>query len=152
MPSSCARGRTAHRRRARQRARLDRKPVTGQCPGFGRPREMKLLSHLSPEGNELPEPADAPRVALGFAAWHETLAGEGDPGTTPPWSATPVGRRLLRVIFGNSPFLSGLAVREHAFLTRIVEEGADPLFAEIAATVEIAEDFGEDTTALMRRL
>ena len=113
---------------------------------------MKLLSHLSPEDNELPEPADARRVALGFAAWHETLAGEGEPGTAPAWCATPVGRRLLGAIFGNSPFLSGVAVREHAFLTRIVEEGADPLFAEITAAVEIAEDFGEDTAALMRRL
>ena len=115
---------------------------------------MKLLSHLSPEGKGLPGPADARRVALGFEAWRETFAAEGEPnsGTAPRWSATPAGERLLASIFGNSPFLSGVAVREHGFLTRVVEEGADLVFAETTAAVEIAEDFGEDPTALMRRL
>ncbi len=115
---------------------------------------MKLLSHLSPEGGELPGPADARGVALGFEAWHEALiaVGEPRPSLVPHWSSTPAGRRLLSSIFGNSPFLSGVAVREQAFLSRLVEEDADPLFAEIVAAVEISEDFGEDTTALMRRL
>ena len=35
---------------------------------------MKLLSHLSPDGDGLPEPADARRLALGFEAWNEALA------------------------------------------------------------------------------
>jgi len=113
---------------------------------------MKLLSHLSPEGKGLPGPADARRVALGFEAWYEALVAEPNSGPAPRWSATPAGERLLASIFGNSPFLSGVAVREHAFLTRVVEEGADPVFAETATAVEIPEDFGEDTTALMRRL
>jgi len=111
---------------------------------------MKLLSHLSPEGNGLPEPADARRFALGLEAWHEALGLES--GAAPSWSATRAGKRLLASIFGNSPFLSGVAVREHAFLTRVVEEGADSLFAEIVADVEISDDRGEDTAALMRRL
>ena len=88
---------------------------------------MKLLSHLSPEGKGLPEPADARRVALGFEDWRAALIAEGKPNAdaAPPWSATPAGKRLLLSIFGNSPFLSGVAVREHAFLTRVVEEGTD---------------------------
>ena len=115
---------------------------------------MKLLSHLSPEGDGIPGPADSRRAVLGFEAWHEALVAEGEfnSGAALPWSATPVGKRLLASIFGNSPFLSGVAIREQGFLTRIVEEGADPVFAEIAAAVEISEDLGEDTTALMRRL
>ena len=115
---------------------------------------MTLLSHLSPEGDGPPEPADARRLALGLEAWHEALvaAGEANCGAAQGWSATPLGKRLLASIFGNSPFLGGVAVREHAFLTRVVEEGADSLFAEIAAAVEISEDHGEDTAALMRRL
>ena len=116
---------------------------------------MKLLSHLSPGGEGLPEPADARRLTLGLEAWREALAvTRGDPAVDAArrWSATPRGKRLLASIFGNSPFLSGVAVKEWAFLTRLVEEGADPLFAEIAAAIELPTDLGEDTAALMRRL
>ena len=116
---------------------------------------MKLLSSLSPDGCGLPEPADMRRLALGFEAWDEALAqAEGNPvsGLALSWSATPSGKRLLASIFGNSPFLSGLAVKEWAFLTRLVEEGPDPLFAEIAADIKKTEDIGEDTAAVMRRL
>ena len=116
---------------------------------------MKLLSHLSRNGEGLPGPADERRLVLGFAAWHEALAlalGEptGDPARR--WSATGRGKRLLASIFGNSPFLSEVAAKEWGFLTRLVEEGADPLFAEIIAAIELPADRREDTTALMRRL
>ena len=37
-------------------------------------------------------------------------------------------------------------------MTRLLEEGVDPVFSEIAASVESDEDVGEDTPALMRRL
>jgi len=75
---------------------------------------MNLLSHLSPDGGGLPEPADARRLALGFEAWHEALAlGQGEPLSDKArcWTATPPGQRLLASIFGNSPFLSGVAVK-----------------------------------------
>jgi len=116
---------------------------------------MKLLSHLSPDGEGLPEPADDRRLALGLVAWHEALAlAQDDPivAAAHRWSATSRGKRLLASIFGNSPFLSGVAVKEWAFLTRLVEEGADPLFAKIVAAIELSADLGEDTVALMRRL
>src|SRR5438105_6803058 len=116
---------------------------------------MILLSHLSPDGDALPKPADARRLALGFEAWNEALALASDEpeGThARQWSDLPSGKRLLASIFGNSPFLSGIAVKEWDFLTRLVEQGPDPLFAEIAANVEKTEDLGEDTAAVMRRL
>jgi glutamate-ammonia-ligase adenylyltransferase len=116
---------------------------------------MKLLSHLSPDGEGLPKPADERRLALGFGAWHEALAlTQGDPAIDAArgWSTTSRGQLLLASIFGNSPFLSGVAVKEWALLTRLVEEGADAVFAEIAAAVESPADLGEDTAALMRRL
>jgi glutamate-ammonia-ligase adenylyltransferase len=116
---------------------------------------MKLLSHLSADGAELPEPADQRRLALGLDAWDQALAvAQDDPmaEVAHRWSATPTGKRLLGSIFGNSPFLSGVAVKDWAFLIRLVEEGADPVFAEIAATVELPANLGEDTAALMRRL
>jgi glutamate-ammonia-ligase adenylyltransferase len=116
---------------------------------------MKLLSHLSLDGEGLPEPADERRLALGFGAWQEALAlTQGDPAVDAAlrWSTTPRGKRLLASIFGNSPFLGGIAVKEWAFLTRLVEEGADSLFAEIAGAIERPADLGEDIAALMRRL
>ena len=116
---------------------------------------MKLLSHLSTHGDAPPEPADSKRLALGFEAWHEALVLAQDDSAVKAakqWSGTAGGQRLLAAIFGNSPFLSGVAVKEWAFLTCLVEQGADPVFAEIAAAVENPEDPGEDTAGLMRRL
>ncbi len=116
---------------------------------------MTLLSHLSPDGDGLPQAADARRLALGFEAWTEALAGAAeDPraDSARRWSTAPPGRRLLEAIFGNSPFLTDAAVKEWAFLTRLVETGADPVFDRLAASVEEPRDLGEDTAALMRRL
>src|ERR1700740_3463315 len=107
---------------------------------------MKLLSHLSPDGAGLPEPGNERRLALGFGDWHEALAvTQDDPAVDAArrWSATPRGKRLLASIFGNSPFLSGVAVKEWAFLKRLVEQGPDALFDDIAAGIEKTEDLGE---------
>ena len=122
-------------------------------PGWASP--MKLLSHLSPDAGGLPEPADERRLAVGFEAWSEALAcARSDPlsGLARRWNATPPGRRLLAAIFGNSPYLSSVAIKEWPFLTRLVEQGPDLLFCEIAAGVENTEDLGEETGTLMRRL
>ena len=116
---------------------------------------MKLLSHLSPNGDRLSEPADLRKLALGLGAWDEAIASAEDVHAAylaRSWSAAGPGKRLLASIFGNSPFLTGIAVQDWAFLNRLVEEGADPLLVEIAANVEATQDLGEDTAALMRRL
>ena len=116
---------------------------------------MTFLSKLSVDGDGLPLPADARRLTLGFEAWDEALAAAADDpaaSAARDWSRSPPGRRLLASIFGNSPFLSGLAVREWRLLNRLVEEGPDPLFADIAAAAEDKVDRGEDTAALMRLL
>jgi glutamate-ammonia-ligase adenylyltransferase len=116
---------------------------------------MKLFTRLSPDSNELPKPADRRRLSLGFDAWEEMLAGTDTWSEAKPainWSRSPPGKKLLASIFGNSPFLGGLAVQEWQFLTRVVEEGPDPLFDEIAAAIEDPADRKEDIAALMRRL
>jgi glutamate-ammonia-ligase adenylyltransferase len=116
---------------------------------------MKLLSHLSPDGDLLPKPGDQHKLALGLAAWNEALAqAQANPAAAVAlgWSAAACGKRLLAAIFGNSPFLTGVAVKEWVFLTRLVEHGPDSLFGEIAADIERTEDLGEDAAALMRRL
>ncbi len=102
-----------------------------------------------------PQAADTRRLAIGFEAWRDALgAAGGDPAAqrAAEWGATPSGRSLLAAIFGNSPYLSGLAVKEWAFLTRLVEAGAEPLLAESLAAVDAAGDPDEDIAALMRRL
>jgi glutamate-ammonia-ligase adenylyltransferase len=113
---------------------------------------VKLLSPLSPRNGALPAPADARLQALGQDAWDAALAAVG-PGADAAraWSATPRGQTLLAAIFGNSPFLTGVAVREWQFLTRLVEDGADAVFETLVAEMKRPID-GEDQAALMRRL
>ncbi len=116
---------------------------------------MKLLSHLSPNGDGLPRPADTRLLTLGLSGWDAALAEAQDKrraALAREWSATAHGRGLLAAIFGNSPFLSGLAITEWGFLTRIVEEGADALFEEIVTATETHADSGENRAVLMGRL
>jgi len=114
---------------------------------------MTLLSHLSCNGSGLPLPADARRLALSFAGWDEALARAGeDAAAARDWSATPAGKRLLAAMFGNSPFLAAIAIKEWAFLTDLVRDGPDPLLSRLIAAAEQAENGGEDAAALMRRL
>ena len=118
---------------------------------------MKLLSHLSPEsardGGALPLPADLRLHALGQSAWNEALAEAGDDAAAAAraWSATPAGQALLAAIFGNSPFLTGVAVREWAFLTSLVEDGADATFDAVLTDTKRPID-DDDQAALMSRL
>jgi glutamate-ammonia-ligase adenylyltransferase len=117
---------------------------------------MKLLSHFSPDGPEsdraLPRPADARLLALGQDAWNEALTQAGNAAAAArSWSATHAGQALLAAIFGNSPFLSGVAIREWAFLTQLVKDGADATFDALIADAKRRFD-GEDVAALMRRL
>jgi [glutamine synthetase] adenylyltransferase / [glutamine synthetase]-adenylyl-L-tyrosine phosphorylase len=114
---------------------------------------LHLLS--LPDRSGFARPADPRRLELGFENWADALAeAVGDPAAqhARAWSETSHGLRLLAGIFGNSPFLSGLAVREWRLFDRLVMAGADPLFAEIVAEVDDRGDRGEDTAALMRRL
>jgi glutamate-ammonia-ligase adenylyltransferase len=113
---------------------------------------MSLLSDLSNNDAPLPLPADPRLLELGFAKWRAALDGEGESEAPRDWSTTAEGRRLLAAIFGNSPFLTDLAITERDFLTRLIAEGPDRLFEEIAAGIERRKDDGADTPALMRRL
>jgi glutamate-ammonia-ligase adenylyltransferase len=117
---------------------------------------VKLLSPLSPKSagpaGALPLPGDPHLLALGQGDWNETLAEAGDEAAAArAWSVTPAGQALLAAIFGNSPFLAGVAAREWAFLTALVENGADTTFDTIIADTKRPID-GEDQQALMRRL
>jgi glutamate-ammonia-ligase adenylyltransferase len=117
---------------------------------------VKLLSHFSPnrhrDGAKPSLPGDARLLALGEAAWRSALTEAGDvAGATHGWSQTKGGRALLAALFGNSPFLTGVAVREWAFLTRLVEDGADAAFAAVIGETT-NPPAGENQAELMRRL
>src|SRR6266567_2883230 len=127
----------------------------GECRHPRRHHAMKLLSHLSPNGDGLPRPADARLLSLGLVAWEAALAEAEDTreaALAREWSATPGGKALLAAIIGNSPFLSGVTIAEWGFLTRAVVEGADPLFGEILTATETQAARGENRAMLMRRL
>jgi glutamate-ammonia-ligase adenylyltransferase len=116
---------------------------------------VELLSPLSPDGDGLPRPADPRLLSLGATAWEAALAEATDhkrAADARAWSASPRGRSLLAAIFGNSPFLGRAAVAEWDFLTRLVEEGPDRLFDDIATATETHADSGENRAMLMRRL
>jgi glutamate-ammonia-ligase adenylyltransferase len=115
---------------------------------------VTLLSPLSPGPNGLPRPADARLLALGQQAWDDILTTAADREAAViarAWSATPAGQTLLAAIFGNSPFLTDVAVREWACLTRLIEDGADTTFDALVTEAKRPID-GEDQAALMRRL
>jgi glutamate-ammonia-ligase adenylyltransferase len=116
---------------------------------------MTLLSHLSRDGDDLPQAADPRRLALGHEAWSEALARAGDDPRAEAarrWSKTLPGRRLFDAVFGNSPFLTECAVKEWAFLIGLVETGPDAAFADLIAGLEEPRDPGGDRAALMRHL
>ena len=117
---------------------------------------VTLLSHLSPDGDGLPQAADARRLALGFEAWTRAVAGAAeDPRADAArrWSAAPPGRRLLGAIFGNSPFLSGGRGQGMGIPDPPCRGRCRPaLRRDCRMQSRLRADLGEDTAALMRRL
>jgi glutamate-ammonia-ligase adenylyltransferase len=116
---------------------------------------MGPLLDLSQADAAPPRPADPRLCALSFAAWEAALAAAEDQpraALARAWSASPPGHRLLAAIFGNSPFLSRLAAAEWRLLPRLVEDGPDRLFGDIATATEQPADPAETQPDLMRRL
>ncbi|HEX3673142.1 MAG TPA: bifunctional [glutamine synthetase] adenylyltransferase/[glutamine synthetase]-adenylyl-L-tyrosine phosphorylase, partial [Rhizomicrobium sp.] len=91
---------------------------------------------------DLPKPFDPPRAARTLAA----LA-EGADGYVSPKGARP----LLDAMFGNSPFLARLALRERSFLRALIEDGPKPAFDNSEALARSAAD-APDIAEAMKRL
>jgi glutamate-ammonia-ligase adenylyltransferase len=85
----------------------------------------------------LPQPFDRARSQRTF----DQLA---EAGYRPEGDA----RALLDAAFGNSPYLSRLAVREHAILPRLFADGPAPLLAEAIAAALAAADAPRDADAM----
>src|SRR5579872_842906 len=138
-----------------RRRGLDPPARAGECRVPRRVHAVTLLSPLSPDADRPPLPADPHLLALGRAAWTAALdeaAGDPRADAARRWSATPDGRQLQAAIFGNSPFLTSLAVSEWNFLTALIEQDVDSLFEATASAIETHADSGENRATLMRRL
>jgi glutamate-ammonia-ligase adenylyltransferase len=88
---------------------------------------------------KLPKPFDLARAARTL----EALA-EGEGGYSPP----PHARALLESTFGNSPYLSRLALRERAFLQDLVVRGPDAVLPEIEAAARRADAARDQASAM----
>ena len=116
---------------------------------------MAELLDLSRTHAALPLSADPWLRELGFATWESALAQAADRAEAErarAWGASAPGQQLLAAVFGNSPFLSKLAIEEWPLLLRLVEKGPDAAFGKIVGRVETDPEQSEEPTALMRRL
>jgi [glutamine synthetase] adenylyltransferase / [glutamine synthetase]-adenylyl-L-tyrosine phosphorylase len=88
----------------------------------------------------LPPPFDAARAARTF----DGLADEGFTPGNAHW-------RLLQGVFGNSPYLARLALREPEFLRVLLDRGPHAMLTEIGSRIEAADAI-ESHAALMSAL
>ncbi|HXC56143.1 MAG TPA: bifunctional [glutamine synthetase] adenylyltransferase/[glutamine synthetase]-adenylyl-L-tyrosine phosphorylase [Rhizomicrobium sp.] len=95
---------------------------------------------MSPFSNSAPPPPfDPARAQRTF----ETLA---EHGFVPECGA----RKVLESVFGNSPFLARLAVREHALLPQLLDDGPDGIVAAAQALALSAADAETQADAMAR--
>ncbi|HEY1506535.1 MAG TPA: bifunctional [glutamine synthetase] adenylyltransferase/[glutamine synthetase]-adenylyl-L-tyrosine phosphorylase [Stellaceae bacterium] len=94
--------------------------------------QVPLSSH--PVFKALPPPADESLAAVGLARWSEAADDAGDATlaeTMRALAANTEGARLLLSLFGNSPYLTQICLKEPGFVVRLAEQGLDATFAEI---------------------
>ena len=107
---------------------------------------------LLSEAGTVPAPADAELAALGFAKWRDAIEEEA-PETAEyarSFASLPLGHAILEAIFGNSPFLSQILLRDVASFIEIARFGPDHHFRRV--TAEIANAVGTTDDAIMSKL
>jgi glutamate-ammonia-ligase adenylyltransferase len=111
---------------------------------------------LSPSAyDNLPPPADAIQARLGLERWREAAAETADAALgrfMRDFADDAAGGRLLRSLFGNSPFLTHCCLREPELLMRLQRQGADATFAELVERLNRDLAAASDRPALMRAL
>ncbi len=103
----------------------------------------------------LPKPADPNLCRLGMERWLHLARSLTDSslGTFMLEIAEhPLGRRLLKAVFGNSPFLSICLLREPHVLQMMLTVGADQTMARLIAALRQSLDEEIDTGRLMKGL
>ncbi len=89
--------------------------------------------------DRLPPPADAERASIGRDRWR---ALSNEINGVDAVSDNPTGAALLDAIFGNSPYLTNLLLREAPFALQLFEEGPD---TALSATITGLEaELGEE--------
>ncbi len=78
----------------------------------------------------LPQPHDIERRAVAWTRWDEKAPRPHDPDQT----------RLLDALFGNSPYLTEIALKDPTFMTDLWQQGPDALLAAIGARLGAARD------------
>ncbi len=95
---------------------------------------MQKFSLLDQAGG-IPKPADPELAALGFAKWRDAVADLEDDAAEQcrEIKLSVPGHAILSAIFGNSPFLSQILIRNPKAFIRIVTEGPDSCFRNVLA-------------------
>ncbi len=99
------------------------------------------------EQRDFPAPADAGRAELGLERWLEAAAQSDDPQTVrlaQELAKNPQGRRILKTIFGNSPYLTLSAVNDPGFMLELLDGGPEPALAGIMKGLEDGRKRGFD--------
>ncbi|WP_144299711.1 bifunctional [glutamine synthetase] adenylyltransferase/[glutamine synthetase]-adenylyl-L-tyrosine phosphorylase, partial [Elioraea rosea] len=103
-----------------------------------------------------PRPHDETAAALWRERWDEAWAErlEESPGAGPNPAGAPAEAALLDAIFGNSPFLAALAVKEQDAMAAMLADGPDAAFSGVLASLaaEAPPDAARaDIAAALRR-
>src|SRR3954469_4649880 len=101
-----------------------------------------LLSQLT--DRPLPEPGDPAQVELHLAQCAESGLAE--------IAADPTGLRLLKSVFGNSPFLARCLLRDPAFARQLAFSDPESLFSTLIQELHPKALIDLDESALMQRL
>ena len=106
-----------------------------------------------------PQPAHPDRVASGLIRWAERVdALAKGPDTAPlaefarGLATDPAGAALLAAVFGGSPYLTELVLRETACLHDFVDRGPEPAFTSLMAESRAALSGETDRSRLMAGL
>ena len=97
------------------------------------------------DAKNLPKPADPARAATGLDRWNEKARADDTIGKDMARLTTDAtGRIFLESIFGNSPYLGQLLLREPDCTLGLLGRGPDPLFQALLTETEAA--LGEETS------
>ncbi len=89
------------------------------------------------EAENLPKPANPERATLGMGGWHETADSAADGAAMRAVAESPAGKALLEAVFGNSPYLAQLLVRNPEIAVEALNRGPDEVFQGIIDQVQI---------------
>jgi glutamate-ammonia-ligase adenylyltransferase len=113
---------------------------------------LTFVSAVTLDG--LPLPADPAQAGIEWERWRQAAQSAEDPALARAMQAVealPPARRWLDAIFGNSPFLTRLTLREPSVVLSVFDRGPDVTLAELLGTLN-AEDANLHRATLMSRL